>query len=315
MNKVRTKIRWTAGYFRQILLELFSDLWAYYVTTYPLLLIYGAYRRFARRFRIIWLPKPRGRPPIHENIVDLILEMKRCNAIWGSQRISHELKILGICVSKKTVLKILRENGFIPPRTRFTPPPWSTVLDSLCRHWAMDFTTVFDSSGIQIFIFAIIEVPSRKLILINSTTNPTKGWLIQQFRNCCLSGHVFPSSMVHDRDGIYGHWLPEILQEFGCKSVKTRPRSPWENPFIERFHYSLKSELLNRLFLLDNNHIRGLCISYQKFYNSKRPHQGIDGAIPDLIKKSCPIDLDIEKFTVTKTTELNGLVTRFRAAA
>jgi len=118
---------------------------------------------------------------------------------------SDELRLMGIRVSKKTVLKTLRENGFTPPKKRFAPPPWSTVLDSLTRYWSMDSTCVFDLNGLEIFIFAVIEVPSRKLVLMNSSTNPTKAGLIQQFRNCCLSGHVFPKAMVHDRDGIYGH--------------------------------------------------------------------------------------------------------------
>ena len=71
----------------------------------------------------------------------------------------------------------------------------------------MDFTCVFDAKGIQLFIFAVIEFPSRRLIIINSTTNPTREWLTQQFRNCCVSGHQFPDAMVHDRDGVYGQWL------------------------------------------------------------------------------------------------------------
>ena len=135
---------------------------------------------------------------------------------------------MGIKVSRKSVLKILRVNGFVPPKTRFTPPSWRSVLDSLHRYWAMDFTTVFDSKGIQLFIFTIIEVPSRKLILINSTANPTREWLVQQFRNSCITGHSFPSAMVHDRDGIFGHWLPGALAKFGCESFKTPPRSPWK---------------------------------------------------------------------------------------
>ncbi|MFW7382053.1 MAG: hypothetical protein ACOH5I_24820 [Oligoflexus sp.] len=183
---------------------------------HPFLLILGAFGRFRRRLKIIWYSKkPKGRSPIHENIVDLIIDMKRCNTIWGVQRISDELKILGISVSKKTVLKILRENGFIPPMTKFKPPSWRSVLDSFSRYWAMDFTTIFDANGIQIFIFAIIDIPSRRLILINSTANPKKNWLIQQFRNCSIGGHEFPRAMVHDRDGIYGKWLPNILQEPG----------------------------------------------------------------------------------------------------
>lgn len=298
-----------------MLLELLKDLWKYYFTPYPLLLILGSIRRIIRRLKIIWLAKPRGRPPIHENVIDLIIEMKRSNQNWGAQRISDELQLMGINVSKKTVLKILRVNGFVPPKTRFTPPSWRSVLDSLHRHWAMDFTTVFDRNGFQLFIFAIIEVPSRKLILINSTQYPTREWLVQQFRNSCIAGHSFPSAMVHDRDGIYGQWLPGVLEKFGCESFRTPPRSPWENPFVERFNLSIKTEMLNRLELVDNTHVRKLCVDYQDFYNRKRPHQGINGVIPDFPDGSNENKPDIENLRVEKTLELNGLVTHFKLAA
>ncbi len=316
MDTFRSKIWWTFGFFKRLALELAKDLWNYYVTPYPILLILGAFMRFRRRLKIIWCSKkPRGRPRVHENLVDLIIDMKRCNPIWGAQRISDELRILAILVSKKAILKVLRENGFVPPKTKFASPSWRAVLDSFCRYWAMDFTTVFDSKGIQVFIFAIIEVPSRKLIQINSTVNPTRNWLTQQFRNCCISGHQFPAAMVHDRDGIYGHWLPEILKEFGCNSLMTSPRSPWENPFIERFNLTIKTELLNRSLLIDNNHIRALCVSYQDFYNSKRPHQGIGGVIPDFPEGSKVVLPDIKNLKITKARVMNGLVTEFRLAA
>ncbi len=137
---------------------------------------------------------------------------------------------------------------------------------------------------------------------------------LQQFRNCTTFGHQFPLAMVHDRDGIYGKWLPEILQEFGCESLKTSPRSPWENPFIERFNLTIKTELLNRSILIDNNQIRSLCMSYQNFYNSKRPHQGIGGAIPDFPDAHHLKSPDIQNLKVKKSKILHGLVTEFKLA-
>ena len=116
MHCLITKIRWTLRYTVKILFELIKDLWAYYVSAYPLLLIIGSIRRIKRRLKIIWLPKPKGRPPVHENVIDLILEMKRRNMGWGARRISDELNLMGIQVSKKTVWKILKTNGFVPPK-------------------------------------------------------------------------------------------------------------------------------------------------------------------------------------------------------
>ena len=314
MASFKTKIRWSFGYVIRILKELFKDLWAYYVTAYPFLLILGSFRRIVRRLKVIWLPKSKGRPPIHENVVDLIIDMKRHNQHWGAQRISDELALMGIKVSKKTVLKILRENGFIPPKMRFTPPSWRALLNSLKPYWSMDFTSIFDSQGIQLFIFSIIEVPSRKLILINSTANPNKKWLLQQFRNCCVLGHTFPGAMIHDRDAIYGHWLAGALAQFDCQSVKTAPRSPWQNPFVERFHLSIKTEMLSRIPILDNEQVRSLCVDYQNYYNSKRPHQGIEGKTSALTLIPSDRSVDFENMKIERSQELNGLATHFKIA-
>ncbi|MFW7381969.1 MAG: integrase core domain-containing protein [Oligoflexus sp.] len=97
--------------------------------------------------------------------------------------------------------------------------------------------------------------------------------------------------------------------------MRTSPHSPWENPFIERFNLSIKTEVLNRSILKGNDDIRSLCLSYQDFYNSKRPHQGICGAIPDIQDAHTVKSPDIENLKIKKSQVLNGLVTEFRLAA
>jgi hypothetical protein len=179
----------------------------------------------------------------------------------------------------------------------------------------MDFTTVYDRNGLQLFIFSILELPSRQLILINSTANPTQAWLMQQFRNCCILGHTFPSAMVHDRDGIYGNWLPNILKNYGCLSFKTPPRSPWCNPHVERFNRTLKDEILHRVTIVDNQHVQQLCGEFKNYYNSERPHQGINGNIPNLSVVQVDVDPDLEDLRVEKRHSLNGLVTTFKLVA
>ena len=72
--------------------------------------------------------------------------------------------------------------------------------------------------------------------------------------------------------------------------------------------------MLNRVIITDCDHVRELCISYQNFYNESRPHQGIDGEIPNARagKKLRPI---FENLKVDKKLKLNGLVTKFELAA
>jgi len=272
MEKLKTKIRWTASYIQRIFAELIADLWDYYCTPYPFLLFLGAFRRIARRIRIIWLPKPPGRPPIHENVVDLIIDMKRCNKIWGAQRMSDELKLMGIKVSNKTVLKILRQKGLVPPRMKLSPPSWTSLIETYARFY----------------------------LPVN---------------NCSFSGALFPDAIVHDRDGIYGKWLPHVLKEFGALSVKTQPHCPWQNSYVERFNLSIKTEVLNRIPILNLAQLNESCSTYMSWYNTRRPHQGIDGAIPGKVDQNNRNMPSLDALKIEKFSERNGLATHFRLSA
>ena len=180
------KIRGSIRYILRVLRQVVRDLVAYYWTPYPILLIVGALRRIYRHLKILWLPKGPGRPPISEEIVDLILDMKRSNWIWGALRISQELRLLGISVHKKTIARILREYGLCPPSTKMAPPSWRSLLNAFNTTWAMDFTCVMDLLGCQIFILVILNHGSRELIFINATLHPHQKWLLQQIRNALL---------------------------------------------------------------------------------------------------------------------------------
>jgi hypothetical protein len=70
-----------------------------------------------------------------------------------SQRISDELKYLGFLVSKKSHLKILKKNGFVPPKKKFDPPMWRALWDSYRRILGVYLISVFNITGRPLFIF------------------------------------------------------------------------------------------------------------------------------------------------------------------
>jgi hypothetical protein len=97
------------NFVQRVIAQLLADLWAYYSSPFPLLLLIGTFRRITRRAKALWLPVDRGRPPVRDDVVDLILDTKRSNWSWGALRISQELLLLGIRVHKKTVQRIPNE--------------------------------------------------------------------------------------------------------------------------------------------------------------------------------------------------------------
>ncbi|MCX6116192.1 MAG: hypothetical protein NT027_01520 [Proteobacteria bacterium] len=128
----------------RVLGQLFSDLRAYYASLYPFLLIMVFLRRILRRAKALWIPRGRGRPSVSEDLVELILDMKRSNWPWGALRIAQELLLLGICFHNETVKRLLVDNGMVPPKTRVTPPTWKAFLVSHKHLWALDFTCVIN---------------------------------------------------------------------------------------------------------------------------------------------------------------------------
>jgi len=295
---------------------LYRDLWLYFVSPYPVLLVIGAWRRIRRRLKAIWCPrKSKGRSPIREDFIDLILEMKRSNWSWGALRIAQELALLGISLHKKTVQRILKENGLVPPRTKITPPTWSAFLKAHKHLWVLDFTCIFDSQGLQVFILAVIDLQTRQLVSINATLNPCREWITQQICNAELGGFMLPEGLIADNDAIFGKWLAHDFQRyFGIKVCHTPPASPWCNGICERFHLSLKREVLRRIGPTTTENIRHFCWAYQHYYNCLRPHQGINGHTP--IQGSLPqCQLTKAPLRFRKISHIDGLVTQFELAA
>lgn len=201
------KLTWSMKMIVKTFKELFIDLLSYYFTPYPIMLIIGAYRRLCHRLSLVWVPRGKGRPPIPQEVIDMILEMKRDNPGWGALRISQELRLLGVIICKESVRNILKKNGFIPPKTRFAPISWEAFFAHHSHIWQIDLTSVFDSFGRQIFIFAAIDFESRIIPIINATFNPTREWVTQQICNASVAGYNLPTALIADNDGIYGKWL------------------------------------------------------------------------------------------------------------
>src|SRR5438093_709080 len=87
--------------------------------------------------------------------------------------------------------------------------------------------------------------------------------------------------MFRDNDGIYGDAASRFLVGTGIEEVKTAYRSPWQNPFVERYGGTLRRELLDHVVILSEGHLKRLLKEFiEEYYHVARPHQGLDGDTP-----------------------------------
>ncbi len=62
----------------------------------------------------------------------------------------------------------------------------------------------------------------------------------------------------------------------------TAPRSPWQNPFVERMIGSIRRECLDHLIVIDERHLRRILASYFDYYHHSRTHLSLskDSPVP-----------------------------------
>jgi transposase InsO family protein len=78
-----------------------------------------------------------------------------------------------------------------------------------------------------------------------------------------------------DRDGRFCPAFRAILKNEDIKPVQLPPRSPDLNAYIERFHWSLKEECLDRMIFFGEQSLRKAISMFLKHYHAERNHQGI----------------------------------------
>jgi putative transposase len=158
---------------------------------------------------------------------------------------------------------------------------WLTFLHNhmqVC--WAMDFFTVPTLRFQILYVFVVLSHSRRQVAHLGVTAHPMMAWVIQQLREAMPFGQQ-PTYLFRDNDGIYGKAVSRFLVGTGVEEGKTAYRSPWQNPFVERYAGTLRRELLDHVIILSEEHLKGLLKEFiEEYYHRARPHQGLDDNTP-----------------------------------
>lgn len=231
-------------------------------------------------FRLFWKMRSRkgrvGRPPLDSSTRRLILDMARSNPTWGAPRIHGELRELGTEVSETAVSKIIS-------RLRSGTPPsqtWRTFLKNHMHNTcAIDFLTVPTATFRILYVCVILHHESRKVVHFNVTHDPSSEWTAQQIVEA-FPWDTAPKYLLRDRDGIYGLAFRKRVKNMGITEVKISPRSPWQNPFVERLIGSIRRECLDHVIVLNAEHLRSILSEYLDYYHHDRTHLSLGKDTP-----------------------------------
>ena len=135
----------------------------------------------------------------------------------------------------------------------------------------------------RIYVLVFIELGTRRMHLGGVTANPTGGWTVQQARNLALTpGERFESTrfLIRDRGSNFTTSFDAVFQAVGTRILHTAVQAPRMNAICERLVGTLRREILDRVLIMGEAHLRAVLAEYQVHYNTARPHQGIAQRVP-----------------------------------
>jgi putative transposase len=207
-----------------------------------------------------------GRPAIAKEVRELIRAMWWANPTWGSPRIVGELRKLGIKVAKSTVEKY-RVRPRKPPS-----PTWKIFLNNHVKDLvSLDFFVVPTVTCKVLFVLVILAYHRRRVVHFSVTEHPTAEWTAQQVVDA-FPWDAAPRYLLHDRDRVYGAHFRQRMQHIGIDEVRIAPRSPWQDPYVERLIGSIRREVLAQVIVLNEPHLTRLLTAYVSYYHRFRTH-------------------------------------------
>src|SRR5712671_7873768 len=248
-------------------------------------------------FKAFWRWKSRkraGRPKIDRGLRDLIRRMSEENPLWGAPRIHGELLKLGFKVAESTVSKYMMRHRGPPSQT------WRTFLRNHAEAIvAIDLCVVPTLTFECLFAFLVVGHGRRQLLWFAVTRNPTAEWLAQQIVEAFPWGTA-PTYVIRDNDRAYGQAFQRRIRAMGIRDRPISPRSPWQNPYVERLIGTLWRDCLDHVLIFGERHLRGVLTLYSLYYNETRTHLGLG--------KDAPLRRSVQRSgTIVVTPILSGL--------
>jgi putative transposase len=259
-----------------------------------------------------------GRPPTTASIRKLVIRMATDNPSWRHRRVQGELVKLGHQIAASTVWQILHDAGIGPAPGR-SGPTWKQFLTAQARGiLAADFVHVDTILLRRLYALIIIEHGTRRVYLAGITAHPDGAWTTQAARNVLMDlGRRVASVkfLIRDRAGQFTGSFDAVFTAEGIRILRSPPQAARANAICERMIGTLRRELLDRLLIVDEHHLRRVLTEYLRHYNAARQHRALGQLTPAQAGTQPPEPIDLADHRIRRKQVLGGFTHEYYVAA
>ena len=270
--------------------------------------------------------RPRQSPSrTSPEIEQLVVDLRREHPTKGGHVLARMLEDRGYdrVPSKSTITAILRRHALIEPSESAKHEPYRRFEhDEPNDLWQMDFKGHFPiSSGGRCHPLTVLDDHSRFSLGVRACRDQ-RGQTVQDQLTSIFGHYGMPHTILVDNGSPWGSDLDHPftpltvwLMQLGVRVVHSRPYHPQTLGKLERFHRSLKAELLQGCSYADIDHCQISFDRWRDFYNLERPHHALDLDTPasryTLSPRSFPQVLPLIEYDSddqVRTVDINGRI-------
>jgi transposase InsO family protein len=242
--------------------------------------------------------KPSKRTIENDKILSLIrIIHSKSDKIYGSPKITAELRNMGLICNHKRVERLMRLNGIyskvkkkfkVTTHSKHKYPIADNLLNrdftasKLNRVWTSDITYIWTREG-WMYLSVFMDLFNRKIVGWSMKKRLKDDLVTDAFRMAASTRKPPPGLIVHSDRGIQycSKNFKELLNKYECLQSMSSTGDCYDNAVTESFFHILKTELVYHRKYESRHQARKSIFKYiEMFYNRVRIHSYLGGMSP-----------------------------------
>ncbi len=234
--------------------------------------------------------------PLPEQVQQLIVDYKRTNPDCGFKRIEQHLRNSHfILVPRKRIRQVLKDAGLLGSHDSSfdrnshadSEPKGSRRFEASTpgELYQMDITYLYITGLKVMYLINVIDDHSRFCLGSVLRTDQGADTLLEVLHDA-IAEYGKPKKLLTDQGSAFYSWsceknkFQQYLDDMQIEHIVADPHSPTTTGKVERFHQTIKNELVRKVKFKDYGDAVARVKAYVHHYNYERPHQSLGGARP-----------------------------------